>query len=357
MKVEIVRRTGKELLFRVEGKYEVYAGGGSVRHRIIEHLASKGNVFVTRHIADALGVKAKDVSNVMNRFTKRGFMLRTPYKVSLRPNCQEKIFYVRGHEGEIKDFLLEQVISDAERQLLVEHIEGREVTGKPRLRSEYGVMDFRFIDALIANGSLHARRVPVETGNGKSGFSVIYGACNGSKLEKVIEREKKWFLEHMGDGIKAGNKFEDEINEFISLALKNGSLYMRAVSHSPNFYFKYPSGARGEVDNIVMFAPCVLHPKTKEFVQFSYNYGGGIKLLVSIKKRAYPWAVRDVHLAHELAFSNPSVMLVAKEITGDGVLKEFEKYGGALVFGKFLKVVRDCLEVWRSQEKVEVEAR
>ena len=60
MKVEMVRKTTREILFLVEDRYEVYAGGGSVRHRIIEHLASKGNVFVTRHIADALGVKAKD---------------------------------------------------------------------------------------------------------------------------------------------------------------------------------------------------------------------------------------------------------------------------------------------------------
>lgn len=353
LKVEMVRRCRTELLFRVEGRYEVYAGEGSLRHRIIEHLAGRGNVFVTRHVADALRVKAKDVSNVMNRFVKRGFLLRTPYKVSLRPNCQEKIFYVRGHEGEIKDFLLGQVISDAERQLLVELIEGREIISVPKLRSEYSIMDFRYIDALIAGGFLHCKRIPLETCNGKREYlSVIYGACSDGKLEKAAEREKKWFLEHRRDGIERGNSFEDEINEFIALALKNGSLYMRAVSHSPNFYFKYPSGARGEVDNIVMFAPCVLHPKTREFVNFSYNYGGGIKLLVSIKKRAYPWAVRDVHLAKELAFQSPNVMLAAEEITGEGVLKELEKYGGALVFGKFLKVVRECLEIWRKEEGI-----
>lgn len=321
---EAVEELNKMVKFSLNGKY-FYTTKGSRLLRILP-IIRKRKVFTTRDIAKELGEDVRRISDVLTLLYKRGAIERTPV-ISLDRNVRERIYYLKGYEYLVPEYLLNKLDPD-DRKFIEELIFSKTLKSSIRLEKE-GFRNFKVLNNFVKVGLVKKKTIHLWHENDRSLVNVFYSPrLKEKEIERLIEKEKEILREYVKNAVRNGRTLEKEVEE---LAWK---ITFKPVDVKRNQRIKLRNGIEVEFDVIAIFKPFI---KDKPI---GYCYGKCLVVAFSCKELASGNSVLEIVANARDIFPNAIVVLVAENIT-ESVLREAEKREILLIASKKLKELRE----------------
>ena len=304
---DIVKETKSTIKIKINGR--TFSIWKNSRTEKALRILSNRKAATARDIAKELGTETRKISDTLHLLLRRGIIEKTPI-LSFGDNCREYIYYIRGFEDRVIDYILNNAL-DTDREILEKLIFGKECISSLRLQREYEFRDFTALNNLVKVGAV--KKETRKVFDGKRGLLLnIYISPRIKKAERLIKRELKIAEEYIKNGRKEGKELERKVAELI-----------RKVSFKPvdidiNRLKELRKNVKAEFDIIVYLRPYI------DGKEVGYVFGRGLVLVVSCKKYANKGDVLELYANTRDLFKNAIPMLVAENIS-EGVLKEAER--------------------------------